>query len=114
MKPDENPWQAKRLGNGAAPSEKGLLGTALAMLAGAMLLVLGFTFSLLILAAAAVIGVLGFGYLWWKTRALRKHIRQQVDYRARHGTTTPPMDSDAPDGDIIEGEVIREERETPG
>lgn len=113
MKPDEDPRQIHRLGNGAVSSGQGLLGTVLAMLAGTVLLVLGFTFSLLILAAAAVIGVLGFGYLWWKTRALRKHMREQMDYQTQHGPAPPPIDGNASDGDIIEGEVIREERETP-
>lgn len=115
MKPDEDIPQPRRLGYSATLPVRGPLGTALALVTGAALLVLGFTFSLLILAAAAVAGSLGFGYLWWKTRALRKQIREQMDYQAQqHRMGVPPMEGGSPGGEIIEGEVLREERETRG
>ena len=110
MEPDEESRLTKQLGNGLVPPEKSLLGTALAMLASAVLLVLAFTFSLLILAAAAIVGMLVFGYVWWKTRTLRRQIREQMDYQAQQRSTPPPMDGGSPDGNIIEGEVIREKK----
>ncbi len=55
------------------------------------MLVLAFMFSLVIFAALAVIALLAGSYLWWKTRALRRQMRE----RPRGGR-------------IIEGEVIRD------
>lgn len=59
------------------PAPTGLLGKLFATLLTAALLVLGFMFSVVVLAVVAVLGVLGFGYFWWKTRALRRAIREQ-------------------------------------
>jgi len=61
----------------------------LALLAGAILLILGFMFSVVILAVIAVLGLAVWGYLWWKTRKLRRTMQEQ-----------------APDGQIIDGEAI--------
>lgn len=41
------------------------------------LLIVGFMFSVIALAAVAVLGLVGLGYFWWKTRALRRAIREQ-------------------------------------
>jgi UPF0716 family protein affecting phage T7 exclusion len=64
---------------------------------GALLLASGFVLSLTFLAIMLVVVlavVLTFGgYLWWKTRDLRKEIRARMQPQ--------------PAGDIIEGEVIR-------
>ena len=64
-------------------------------------MVLAFMFSLVALAVVAVGGLLLWGWLWWKTRAIRQQIREQS---AAQG----PMTTDFNDGQIIEGEVIRE------
>lgn len=70
-----------------------------AVIAGSVLLVLGVMFSLVILAGAAVLGVVLWLYLWWKTRALRAAMREQAARGPAQG------------GDIIEGEaVVVEER----
>jgi uncharacterized protein HemX len=61
----------------------------LALLAGIVLLILGFMFSVVILAVVAVLGLGVWGYVWWKTRKIRQAMREQH-----------------PDGQIIEGEVI--------
>ena len=111
MKPDA---ARNQLGNNTPLPLRSPFGSVLAMVMGVILLVLGFMFSLLILATAAVLGVLGFGYLWWKTRALRKQVREQMNYAAQNGTVTPPTDGNISEGEIIEGVIIREERETPG
>lgn len=70
-------------------SESGLLTKVLAALAGAVLLVLGFMFSLAILALAVVAGLAAWGWFWWKTRELRKTMQQRPA-----------------DGHVIEGEAI--------
>lgn len=62
-------------------------------------LVLSLAFFVVILAALVVFG----GYFWWKTRDLRRQVRQQMQEQTRAPA--------APQGDIIEGVVIsREER----
>ena len=66
--------------------------TVLTFVSAAVLLVAAFTFSLLVLAILAIVGVLVWGYLWWKTRDLRRQIREQP-----------------PGGRVIEGEAIRED-----
>lgn len=78
--------------------KSGLLAKVLAALAGAILLVLGFVFSLVILALAVAAGLAAGGWFWWKTRELRKTMRQR-----------------SADGHVIEGEaiVVDEYKSTP-
>ena len=66
--------------------------TVLTFASAAVLLVLAFMFSLLVFAILAIVGVLVWGYLWWKTRELRKQMREQP-----------------PGGRVIEGEAIRDD-----
>lgn len=70
---------------------RGLPGRVLSFAAGAVLLVLVFTLSVLLFAALVAGGLLVWGYLWWKTRELRKQMRERP-----------------PGGRVIEGEVIRD------
>ena len=84
-----------RLGiNGAqlrAPAS-GSLGRLLTAVASAAVLVVAFMFSVVIFAAVASIALVGGVYLWWKTRALRRRLRERP-----------------PGGRVIEGEVIRDQ-----
>ena len=52
-----------------------LLGKVLTLVLGAAFLVLAFMFSLVALAVVAVGGTMLWGWLWWKTRAIRKQMR---------------------------------------
>ena len=54
-----------------------LLGKVLTLVLGAAFLVLAFMFSLVALAVVAVGGTMLWGWLWWKTRAIRKQMREQ-------------------------------------
>ncbi len=77
----------------------GLLGKIIAFVLGAGFLVLAFMFSLVALAVLAVGGLMVWGWLWWKTRAIRQQMKEMQ----------ANMQNQAPvDGQIIEGEVIRE------
>lgn len=78
---------------GARVNASGLPGKVLAFATGAVLLVVGLIFSLLVLALAATAAVLVLGFLWWKTREQRRQIRQRP-----------------PGGRVIDGEAIRETR----
>jgi hypothetical protein len=62
-----------------------------ALVLSAMLLVLAFMFSLVALAVVAVGGLILWGWLWWKTRALRKQMQSAA-------MSTPQ---------VIEGEFVR-------
>lgn len=85
--PQSSPFdQAPRPGQPQGPVAK-----LFALLLGAAFLVLAFMFSLVALAVVAVGGLLLWGWLWWKTRALRKQMQ------AAAGN----------DPQIIEGEFVR-------
>ncbi len=75
----------------------GLPGTLLT----AALLVVVLAFSLIVFAVAAAAGAVAWGYLWWKTRAARKQMREMRE-RAAAGQT-------AGGGQIIEGDAVRVE-----
>ena len=76
----------------------GLLGKILSLALAAVLLVLALTFSLVLFAVLAVGGLLVWVYLWWKTRELRRQMREhpQQTYDTQEN------------GRVIEGEVIRD------
>jgi UPF0716 family protein affecting phage T7 exclusion len=73
-----------------AATHPGLLEKLLALVAGVILLIVGFMFSVVLLAIVAVAGLVAWSYFWWKTRALRKAMRER------------PF----PDGQVIEGEAV--------
>ena len=70
-----------------------MLKNLLGLLTGAILLLLGFMFSVVILSVLAVIGLGVWIYFWWKTRALRRAMQANVPRQE-------------PDGQIIDGEAI--------
>ena len=77
---------------------QGLFGKLLTLVLGAAFLVLAFMFSVVALAIAAVGGLMLWGWIWWKTRAIRQQLRDQAtNYQAQNVT----------EGDVIEGEAIR-------
>ncbi len=69
----------------------GLPGKVLTFASAAVLLVVAFMFSLLVFAILATGGLLVWGYLWWKTRELRRQMRERP-----------------PGGRVIEGEATRD------
>lgn len=88
-----NDDQSRFPGNGPrfrAPGS-GFLGKILTTVASAAVLVMAFMFSLFVFAVVATIGLMLGGYLWWKTRELRKQMRERP-----------------PGGRVIDGEVIRD------
>jgi len=59
-----------------------------------------------LLTAILIIAVFGGAYLWWKTRALRKLMKEQMRGFPPHGAT---MRNDAFVGEVFKGEVIEGE-----
>lgn len=80
---------------------QGIVGKLLTALLSVGLLILGVMFSLVALAVAAVIGLAFAGWFWWKTRALRQAMREAAPAAAASA-------SRAADGEIIDGECVRE------
>ncbi len=112
MRMDEDiagPARARRI----RLSRPGLLRRLLAYGATAVLLVLALMFSAVILSLLALAGLLVAGYLWWKTRSLRKMARQFDEQAAEYNMEA--ADENAPSGVVIEGEaeVIRDRETEP-
>lgn len=74
----------------------GLLGKALTFAAGAAMLALAFTFSLLLLSIVVTGGLLVWGYLWWTTRESRPKMRRMG------------MPGRTAEGRVFEGEAVRD------
>ena len=87
-----------------------VFGKLLTLVFGGAFLVLAFMFSLVALAIVAVGGMLLWGWLWWKTRAVRKLIREQGITPESMARGNGRSDSG---GYIIEGEAIRETDDEP-
>jgi uncharacterized iron-regulated membrane protein len=96
MHPDE---PRARIGyQGSAVSRaKNLALKAVLVLGGALMLASAFVLSLVFVAVGLAVVLIAGGYLWWKTRELRRQLRAQVHAQARPG------------GEVIEGEVIKAE-----
>lgn len=82
-------------------------GRVIAAIVAVAALVVGFMFSLVLLAVAVVGGLALFGWIWWKMRRALKQARQDPRFQAfqQRGNAPPPSGS----GDVIEGEVIHGE-----
>ena len=91
MRPDEERLRLTGNAGSVGGSVAHMLGRVLAVATGAVLLVVAFMFSLLVFAFIAGAGLLVLAYLWWKTRDLRRHLRERP-----------------PGGLVIEGEAVRD------
>ncbi|MDP2867534.1 hypothetical protein [Methyloversatilis sp.] len=104
-------------GASASTRPAGPLAKLFAALAGVILLVLGLMFSVVIIAVAIAFGLVIWGWIWWKTRALRQQMREQMEARmaAGEGASAPFSDGEGaqPSGRVIEGEVIRADDTPP-
>ena len=84
---------------------QGPLGKVIAAVVGVLALAAGLMFSLVFVVVIAVVGIAVWGYFWWKTRDLRKRLREQAEsgaqtFEQHHGATPA-------EGDVIEGEAVR-------
>lgn len=100
----------------AAGKPAGVFQRAAAVVATLVVFALALTFSVVVFAAIATLGLVVWGWFWWKTRELRRVLREQAASGAQAGRR--PADGRHPPegGMVIEGEVIREivtERDDP-
>ncbi len=73
----------------------GLLRKLVAAVAGTLFLVGAFMLSLIVLAVVAAVALAGGIYLWWRTRELRRQLREHARARPAGGR-------------VIDGEVVRD------
>ena len=73
---------------------------------------LALTVSVALFAVVLTVGAIVWGYLWWKTRDLRKAMREHMNARPPDGGvhTGREHEPGGPRGVIIDGEVVREDR----
>jgi hypothetical protein len=79
----------------------GWFGKIVAFAAAGVLVTVTLVFSVVLFAALLAFGLIAGGYIWWKTRALRKQMRAQFE-AMQAGS---PVKQEA--GDVIEGEFKR-------
>ena len=90
---------------------QGIAAQLLTLVGTALALAVALTFSLVVVAVVAVAGVLIWGYVWWKTRELRRQMRDAMAAQAAGAQGARPTagadESTAASGAIIEGEAVR-------
>jgi Flp pilus assembly protein TadB len=79
------------------------LGKLLTWIFTLSLFALALMFSVVVLVVIAVVGVIAFAYIWWKTREVRKQMR------IMRSVATPEArrKAQASNDEVFEGEVIR-------
>ena len=87
----------------AGRQPKGPVAQVLTAILGVLVLAGALMFSLVFFAVIAVAGLILWGWFWWKTRALRRQIREQIQAQSVDAPDLGPM----AEGEVIEGEVIR-------
>jgi membrane protein implicated in regulation of membrane protease activity len=93
-----------RMVYGSLPGPHGtpsLFGRIVATLATLVVFVAAFFFSALVLAGLLTVGVAVWAYFWWRTRGLRRAMREQMAQGAEQTVGEVR---------IIEGEVVSRER----
>ena len=81
-------------------SSSGLLRKLMALIVTVATVVLALMFSAVFLVVIAIIGAIVWAYLWWKTRHVRKQMRDFPPCEMRE-------DEAMSGGRVFEGEVIR-------
>ena len=93
--------------NAGRQKPQGVFARVLTAIVGVVVLIGAAMFSLVFLAVIAVAGLIFWGYFWWKTRAIRAQIEEQMRAQAQYRDTRSQTAGTASDGDVIEGEAVR-------
>lgn len=104
------------------PGRPNLLQKAVAIIVTAALVTLGLMFSAVLLSVILVVVAVGWVWLWWKTRDVRKQMKQVHEQMREFQQRSAEAQNDAYgsqvfreerySGEIIEGEVVRVDTET--
>lgn len=98
----------------ATPQKKGFFAQLVRILLFLGLLVIGAMLSVVALSIVLVLGLGLWGFVWWKTRAIRAALRQAKAYAERSPEQqqhpTQAEQTTTTSGVVIEGEVIRREK----
>jgi hypothetical protein len=94
-------------GKPANQPPQGALARVLGFALGTVVLVGAFVFSLVLFAVLLGVGLIAGGYVWWKTRELRRQLRESVAAARR---TASGLDGEParPGTTTIEGEFTRD------
>jgi Flp pilus assembly protein TadB len=103
-------------GGVATSSVGGLVRGVAAALVAVVLAVTAVVFSVVVLAVVATLGLCIGGWLWWKTRALRRQLREQqaameAQLRSAAAGAGGSRTAGGDDGIVIEGEYSRQKDE---
>jgi threonine/homoserine/homoserine lactone efflux protein len=101
-----------RLASSSTRAPAGLLARVVAGLFTLLAVVALLMFSVVAVGVLLVGGAVFLGYLWWKTRALRRALKAQPSMQQTPFAQRSPAAND--DGMVIEGESIREVPEHEG
>lgn len=93
--------------NAGQQKPQGVFARVLTAIVGVVVLIGVAMFSLVFLAVIAVAGLIFWIYFWWKTRAIRAQIEQQMRAQAQYRSADPQAAAQASEGDVIDGEAVR-------
>lgn len=79
---------------------------------GVIALGLALMFSAVVFVVLAIAGLALWGYFWWKTRALRRQMQEQMERMQQQGFE-PPFRQPAADENVIDGEAVRVDEDRP-
>lgn len=98
--------QIKQIPNSSS-TRPGLLRKAVTLVGMVALGIVALMFSAVLLAVILVVVVFGGAYLWWKTRAVRKMMREmQGRMRQMQESAAATGEPQAFRGEVYEGEII--------
>ncbi|MDO8350776.1 MAG: hypothetical protein Q7S94_06450 [Gallionella sp.] len=83
-----------------------LPGRIIGLIVTAALIVMGLMFSAVLLVVILIAGLIAFSYIWWKTRAVRKQMREHQQAMGGAANDADVFNGKVYEGEIIEGEVI--------
>ena len=83
------------------------------LVVGAVVLGLSLMFSLVVFAVVAVAVVILWLYFMWKTRDVRKRMREQFEAQMSNSQHDSRPRESAVGGDFIDGEAVRVDDEPP-
>ena len=89
-----------------------LFARVVGVVVGVIALGLALMFSAVVFVVLAVAGLALWGYFWWKTRALRRQMQEQMERMQQQGFE-PPFPQPAADENVIDGEAVRVDEDRP-